>query len=405
MAFEFDPDKLNQQADDVNSQKKWLGVAGDVANSLSSVQSPAEIRLGMARQQGTAGNVAKNLAANIEDPRERQAKLYALYKDAQNSRMADTQEKLQAGQEQDASEHRDANSQRSKNARDSYRRAFPKLAEQMGDGYESMSAADLEASLKPQEFADKIAATKEIAASRADANRQRMEDKRAQALSAQDNKDAMALSTELGKGWAARSGPAGATQSKILNAEAAEQLIEQGRHQKNGLDSRQIEELAQSTAKLLGGGASASARVEALVPHTFFGRAQSLKEWLTGNPQGAAQQEFVDRMAETVQREKALALQQKKQYQIEALPAHARLKQSNPELYRSILAGKQIDPDSIDERGLLRKEENQMAKGAPGKQGAPGGTPQPGMQKAEATKNYDHMTDAELDAELARSAK
>lgn len=174
----------------------------------------------------------------------------------------------------------------------------------------------------------------------------------------QDQKDSLELDTFLSKGWAGKSGQAGATQGRINSAEAAEQLIEQGKHQNGGLDSRQIEELAQSTGKLLGGGASASARIEALVPHTMFGRAQSLNEWLSNEPKGAEQQAFVARMAETVAREKALAQTQQRQYQIEGLPARSGFKTRNPDLYNSILQGKGIDASMIDPNGRYKAPGN-----------------------------------------------
>lgn len=177
---------------------------------------------------------------------------------------------------------------------------------------------------------------------------------RDQLASDKDTKDGMSLDKHLALGWTARSGQAGVVQGKIVAAEAAEQLIAQGKAQDGGLDSRQIEELAQSTGKLLGGGAAASARVEALVPHTFWGKTQTLKEWAANSPKGADQQAFTDRMAETVAREKALAENQKTQFQIEGLPAFAALKSRNPTYYNNILAAKGIDPSMIDEKGRYK---------------------------------------------------
>lgn len=178
--------------------------------------------------------------------------------------------------------------------------------------------------------------------------------KRAEMAGEKETKLAKDLQDHLDKGWSSRGGNAGKVQNKINAAEYAEGLLEQGKGQKNGLDSRQIEELAQSVSQLLGGGTQASARVEALVPHTMFGRAQTLKEWLTNNPEGQGQEEFVKRMAETVQREKAIANRQKSQFQVEGLPAFVRLKTKNPELYNSILRAKGIDDSMIDENGRFK---------------------------------------------------
>jgi len=171
---------------------------------------------------------------------------------------------------------------------------------------------------------------------------------------AKNDKLAKDLDSHLDKGGTARSGAAGKVQGKLTDAEYAEGLIAQGKGQEGGLDSRQIEELAQSTARLLGGTGAASARVEALVPHTAWGRVQTLKEWASNKPTGAEQQDFVNRMAETIAREKAIAENQKRQFQIEGLPAHEALRKKDKALYDRILAGKGIDPSMIDEKGRYK---------------------------------------------------
>lgn len=186
-------------------------------------------------------------------------------------------------------------------------------------------------------------------------------DDRADAI---DVKGAAALDKHLSLGWTGRSGQAGVVQGKVVSAQAAQALIDQGTTQPGSLDSRQIEELAQSTSKLLGGGTSASARVEALVPHTFWGQAQSMKEWLTNNPTGTGQEEFVKRMAETVAREKALAETQMKQFQVEGLPAHRALSLRNPDLYNDMLKAKGIDPSMIDANGQYKAPPSQTPKPA-----------------------------------------
>lgn len=196
---------------------------------------------------------------------------------------------------------------------------------------------------------------------------------RAQLNSDKDTKAAQDLDKHLALGWTARSGQAGVVQGKIVSAEAAQQLFEQGKTQPGGLDSRQIEEAAQSVGKLLGGGATASARIDALVPKTLMGKAQSFKEWITNNPTGANAQAFVQRLEDTVTREKALAENQKTQFQIEGLPAYARLKSRNPEVYNSILRAKGIDPSMIDKNGRYK---------------APDASPFHSMDDAELDKAY-----------------
>lgn len=222
---------------------------------------------------------------------------------------------------------------------------------QVAERAKASDAATQERALAAKERLASIAASNE--------GRKAIQDERKDKMMAdQQDKDLRSLDSHLGKGWAARGGQAGQVQAKINSAEAAETLIEQGRKQPGGLDSRQIEELAQSTAKLLGGGATASGRVEALVPHTWTGRAQSLKEFITNEPNGQQMQKFVDRMAETVAREKELAQNQQKQYQVSGLASFDRLKKSNPEMYSQILQAHGIDPSMIDEKGQYKKPQS-----------------------------------------------
>lgn len=203
----------------------------------------------------------------------------------------------------------------------------------------------------------KLAATEHNSAIAANnAARQSVQDeKKDKQLADQQSKDVHDLSNYLGQGWAARSGNAGKVQDKINSAEAAEALIEQGRKQPGGLDSRQLEELAQSTSKMLGGGTQASARVDALVPHTWLGRAQSLKEFISNEPTGQQAQAFVERMAETVAREKELAQTQQKQHQVSGLASFDRLKKTNPDAYAQILSSHGLDPSMVDDKGQYRK--------------------------------------------------
>jgi hypothetical protein len=170
-----------------------------------------------------------------------------------------------------------------------------------------------------------------------------------------DQKDVKDLQDHLQKGWTARSGQAGIVQGKLNAAERAEQLIAQGKNQEGGLDSRQMEELAQSASNLLGGGSQASARVEALLPHTAAGKVQSLKEYLSNLPQGANQSAFTDRLAETIEREKQVANDQKRQYQVEGLPRFQRLAKSQPTVYNSMLEAAGVDPSMIGPKGQYKK--------------------------------------------------
>jgi hypothetical protein len=255
-------------------------------------------------------------------------------------------------------ESQDPNSDSSKRFRATLKANFPEIAAKYGDAFDNLTAADQKSVFQVAETKAKIDG---VAAQRSAAldmrkavNDQRMDaaaEKKRKAITDQDDKDAKALQKHLGAGWMGRSGQAGVVQGNINAAERAEQLLEQAKTQPGGLDSRQIEELSQATAKLLGGGgANASARVEALVPHTFWGSTQSLSEYLSNHPTGAGLEKFTDRMADTVKREKDLAQKQKKQFQVEGLAAHSRLKKSNPDLYNELLQNNGIDPDTVGKK-------------------------------------------------------
>ena len=56
-------------------------------------------------------------------------------------------------------------------------------------------------------------------------------------------------------------------------------------------------------------------------------------------------------MADTIAREKAVAEDQKRQYQVEGLSAHADLKRRTPTLYNNIVGAKGITSDMADAKG------------------------------------------------------
>lgn len=110
-------------------------------------------------------------------------------------------------------------------------------------------------------------------------------------------------------------------QKQIMSsADRVKALTAQGESQPGGLDNRQIHEVAIAAANLVSGGTGAAqATVESLVPHSYSGSAAGIEEWLSGNPKGAEQQEFVKRMAETADREKHLATEKVRSYNANTL--------------------------------------------------------------------------------------
>lgn len=248
-----------------------------------------------------------------------------------------------------AADANDPDSNSSIAARAMFKKNYPSAATALTpDQFDQMSKNDVVAQLKDQETKAKIDEAANVAGMRHDAYKSQQDAKQQAAQDLMDHKDAIELDSYLGKPWAGRSGAAGALQAKINAAESAEALIAQGKTQEGGLDSRQIEELAQSTSRMLGGGSAASARVDALVPKTWLGRAQSVGEWASNSPRGADQEAFTSRMADTVAREKAVAQQQMMKYKVQGLPARSRLKTNNPDLYNSVLKGRGINEDGSD---------------------------------------------------------
>ena len=265
---------------------------------------------------------------------------------------------------QQEADDQNPDSDASKRFRATLKANVPEIAAKYGDSFDKLTAGDQKNVFGVVETMAKIAERKESAAMRNMIAGQNASDRKDKKASENDNKDAMALENTLAKGWTARSGQAGMVQNKINAAEAAEALLEQAKHQKGGLDSRQYEELAQSAGRLIAsGGAQASARIEALVPHTAWGRVQTLGEYLSNAPRGQDFEKFTDRLAETIHREKDLAVNQKRQFQIESLAAHDRLRSSNPDLYNRILDSKGITPDMIDEHGRYKAPKAEASAG------------------------------------------
>lgn len=132
------------------------------------------------------------------------------------------------------------------------------------------------------------------------------------------------------------------------------QLHQQSLSQKGGLDKRQIEEMAVASGNLVSGGSgSALAIVQAMVPHTSGNVSADIQEWLTNDPTGTNQQAFVDRMAETAQREGHLAKEKIKATQSRIMNGigNQGLWNRHPELKDQIQAKYFQDQDNFDSNG------------------------------------------------------
>jgi hypothetical protein len=127
-------------------------------------------------------------------------------------------------------------------------------------------------------------------------------------------------------------------QERLNRIGRAESLVQQMASQKGGGDTRQVRELATSLASVLtGGNVVAQSQIEELIPQTYKGRALEFFEKLSNNPTGLEQQAFINRLSDTLGREKNTINSQIKVSQNQALPAMQVLKKRNPKAYQEIL--------------------------------------------------------------------
>jgi hypothetical protein len=174
-------------------------------------------------------------------------------------------------------------------------------------------------------------ALRDAAAGRAETQRGQQETR----LSAKDEKTRTDIENALdpSKG---RTGEFGGYLKKSDNADYVSGLIREKNGVLKNLDSRQMNELAISVNRMLGGSDAASS-INHLIPHTIQGDTNKVIEWLTNDPTGTGQQEFVKRMAETVDREKAIAESKIKQTKITRLHGYEDFLSRNPEARKSLL--------------------------------------------------------------------
>jgi hypothetical protein len=135
----------------------------------------------------------------------------------------------------------------------------------------------------------------------------------------------------------ARSGAFG-DQYKIVNqADRLKTLLNKAASGMN-LTAPELEEVAIAQAKILGGaGGTSRSQVQALVPHSLTGEVSKAWSWLSNNPTGTGQQEFVKRMAKTIDREQDLAKSELKKIIDKRVTVRRHLKDKNPELYKDVL--------------------------------------------------------------------
>lgn len=167
----------------------------------------------------------------------------------------------------------------------------------------------------------------------------------------------------------ARGGNMALNQKRIDNADRVQALLAQVH---GNPDPRQMEELAISTQALLSStGSPAAEQVKALIPKTAMGNVNAFREWLTNDPTGTGQQEFVKRMAETVDREKEVAQGQVQKAQRAHLPRFSKYKELDPEGYSAQLSGYGLSEESP---GVSAQKEVKIGASLPVRMQAPDGS-------------------------------
>lgn len=97
MDFNFDPEKLKAEQDEIASQKRSLNMIGGIGDALASQQSFGNFYLGkMNPQSTTVSRVAGGMADTLQDPMTRQAKLFEGYKQASEAKKMKEEQELTA---------------------------------------------------------------------------------------------------------------------------------------------------------------------------------------------------------------------------------------------------------------------------------------------------------------------
>lgn len=127
---------------------------------------------------------------------------------------------------------------------------------------------------------------------------------------------------------------------RLNNIGRTEPLIAQISAQKDSGDPRQMRELATRVDSVLRGttnGTQAIEGINALVPSTMRGDYAKIAEWWAAEPKGTQQQAFVNRLADTVGREKGAIQNQIKQTAERAARTLRVMKSNHPEDYDAIV--------------------------------------------------------------------
>jgi hypothetical protein len=145
-------------------------------------------------------------------------------------------------------------------------------------------------------------------------------------------------------------------QQSINRAEALEALVKDQTGKIINLNPGQTREATTALAQLISqGNAPALQQIEEMTPHTMAGELAKFKQKWLNEPVGTDGQKFLAQILETAAREKAVALRQIREAQLQNIPAFAHLRKADQKKFESMLRapGVGIDPATVDENGLL----------------------------------------------------
>lgn len=91
--FDFDPEKMKQDQDDANNRKLLLQGIGAAGQALVSSPTAYELLKHTKMDRPDIAGTMNNMAKNIEDPTERQAKLYQAYKSSMEGKELERQDR------------------------------------------------------------------------------------------------------------------------------------------------------------------------------------------------------------------------------------------------------------------------------------------------------------------------
>jgi len=147
----------------------------------------------------------------------------------------------------------------------------------------------------------------------------------------------------------------------LRSSEAIETLVNQ--QPRGQMTNPQIVELAKSLDAMLSQGAATISGTDKLIPKSISGDISKLTSYISNIPKGAGQAKFVNKMMETVEREKALADTQIKREAQKMLSSYADLAKKQPEAWKLMLMQQGL-PENIFESNPTSNIEKNVDKDA-----------------------------------------